>query len=95
MFERCIQLQISLNLKKCIFCTPFGIFWGHVVCKHGLLVDPANIVVIGDFPPPTSVRKLRATLGHTRYYMKFIRGYVHITSSIENIVQEGGEISIE
>jgi hypothetical protein len=65
MLDRCRQCQISLNLKKCIFCAPFGIFWGHVVCKQGLLVDSAKSVVILNLPPPTSVRNLRETLGHT------------------------------
>ena len=27
MLEKCRRYQISLNLKKCIFCAPFGIFW--------------------------------------------------------------------
>ena len=33
IFDRCIQLQISLNLKKCIFAVPFGTLLGHVICK--------------------------------------------------------------
>jgi hypothetical protein len=75
MLDRCRKFQISLNLKKCIFCVSFGILLGHVVCKQGLLVDPVKIVVIVDLPPPTSVRQLRAMLGHTGYYKKFIKGY--------------------
>jgi len=39
-------MQISLNLKKCIFCTPFGTLLGNVVCKEGVLVDPAKIATI-------------------------------------------------
>jgi hypothetical protein len=31
MLERCRQCQISLNIKKCIFGTPFGILLGHIV----------------------------------------------------------------
>jgi hypothetical protein len=31
MLDKCRQHQISLNLKKCIFCAPFGILLGHVV----------------------------------------------------------------
>jgi hypothetical protein len=31
MLERCTQCQISLNIKKCIFGTPFGILLGHIV----------------------------------------------------------------
>jgi hypothetical protein len=65
MLERCRQCQISLNIKKCIFGTPFGILLGHIVCKQGLLVDPAKIAVIVNLPAPKTVRQLRAMLGHT------------------------------
>jgi hypothetical protein len=67
MLERCRQCQISLNIKKCIFRTPFGILLGHIVCKQGLLVDPANITVIVNLPPPKKVFQLRETLGHKGY----------------------------
>jgi hypothetical protein len=68
MLERCRKFQISLNIKKCIFGTPFGIFLGYIVCKQGLLVDPAKIAVIVNLPPLESVRQLRETLGHIVYY---------------------------
>jgi hypothetical protein len=56
MLDKCKQCQISLNLKKCIFFSPFGVLLGHIVCKQGLLVDPYKIAIIVDIPPPTSVR---------------------------------------
>jgi hypothetical protein len=65
MLEICRQCQISLNIKKCIFGTPFGILLGHIVCKKGLLVDPSKIAVIVNLTPPKSIRQLRETLGHT------------------------------
>ena len=65
MLERCHQYQISLNLKKCIFCALFGIMLGHVVCHDGILVDPTKVVIIVNLPPPTTLKKLRSTLGHT------------------------------
>jgi hypothetical protein len=73
MLERCRQFQISVNIKKCIFGTPFGILLGHIVCKQGLLIDPTKIVVILNLPPPKIVCQLRATLGHIGYYRKFIK----------------------
>jgi hypothetical protein len=75
MLDRCHQLQISLNLKKCIFCTPFETLLGHVVCKDGLLVDQAKIVAILDMVALTSVRELCTTLGHIGYYHRFIQSY--------------------
>jgi hypothetical protein len=40
MFDRCREMQISLNLRKCIFCVPHGNLLGHIVCREGVLVDP-------------------------------------------------------
>ena len=88
MLDRCRQCQISVNIKKCIFITPFKIILGYVVCRKGLLVDPTKIFVIVNLPPPKSVRQLRATLGHTRYYMIFIKGYAHITTPMEKLLKK-------
>ena len=55
-----------------MFCSPFGIFFGRVVCKEGMLMDPTKIAIIVDFPPPTSVKQLITTLGHIACYRKFI-----------------------
>jgi len=65
MLDTCQRYQIVLNFKKCIFCVPFGILLGHVVCKQGLMVDPTNIVVIVNLEAPRNVKQLRVTLGHT------------------------------
>jgi hypothetical protein len=59
-----------------------------MVCKQGLIVDPANIAVILDLQPPTSVKHLRVTLGHTWYYMKFIKGYTQITTPMEKLLKK-------
>ena len=72
MLVKCRKHQISLNLKKCIFCAPFGILLGHIVCKQGLMMDPAKIAIIVNLPPPKSIKQLRTALGHTGYYRKFI-----------------------
>jgi hypothetical protein len=88
ILERCRKCQISLNIKKCIFGTPFGILLGHIVCKQGLLVDPAKILVIINLPPRKSMHELRETLGHTRYYKTIIKGYVQITAPMEKLLKK-------
>ena len=88
MLERCHHHQIALNSKKYIFCAPFRILLGHIVCKKGLLVDPAKIALILSLPPPTNVKILRETLGHTGYYRKFIKGYAAITAPMEKLLKK-------
>ena len=50
------------------------------------MVDPAKIAIIVNLPPPNSVKQLRTSLGHTRYYRKFIKGYAQITTPMEKLL---------
>ena len=88
MLERCRQHHIALNSNKCIFYVLFGMLLGHIVCKEGLLVDPTKIALILSFSPPKNVNMLRATLGYTGYYRKFIKGYTAITTPMEKILKK-------
>jgi hypothetical protein len=88
MLERCKQCQISLNIKKCIFGTPFWILLGHIVCIQGFLVDLAKIAIIFNLLAPKIVLQLRATLGHMGYYTIFIKGYVQITTPMEKLLRK-------
>ena len=56
MLEQCRQFHISLNMKKCIYCAPFGILWGHVVYRDGILMDSTKIAIIFYLHPPTLVK---------------------------------------
>ena len=75
-------------MRKCIFCAPFGVLLGHVVCRDGILVNPTKVAIILDLPPPTLATQLRSTLGHTGYYRKFIRGYAEITGPMEKLLKK-------
>ena len=88
MLGCCRQYQIVLNSKKCIFCAPFGVLLGHVVCRDEILVDPSKAAIILDLPPPTSVMQLKPVLGHTSYYRKIIRGYEKITVPMEKLIKK-------
>jgi len=77
-----------LNLKKCVFLVHFGNLLGHVVCKQGLMVNPTKITVILNLEAPRSVKKLHATLGHTGYYRKLIKGYAQINAPMEILLKK-------
>ena len=88
MLERCRQIQLSLNIKKCIFATSIGILLGHVVCKEGIKVDLEKIKVILDLKPPVNSKEIRIFLGHIGYYIKFIRHYHDITYPMDELLRE-------
>ena len=87
MLTKCRQHQISLNLKKCILCVPFGILLGHIVSRQGLMVDPAKIAIIVNLPPPNLVKQLHTTLGHIGFYIKLIKEYAKITAPMEKLLK--------
>ena len=94
ILDTCRKDQISLNLNKCIFCFPYDILLGHIVCKQGLMVDSAKIAIIVNLPPPNSVRQLRTTLGHTGYYSKLIKGYAQITAPMEKLLKKDAKYQL-
>ncbi len=42
--EECRWNGISFNLENYAFCVNLGVPLGHIVCSHGLLVDPEKIL---------------------------------------------------
>jgi len=88
MLDTCHRYQIALNLKKCLFCVPFVILLGHVVCRQGLMMDPAKITIIINLEELRSVKQWRTTLGHTRYCHKFIKSYAQITAPMEKLLRK-------
>ena len=51
------------------------------------IVDVENIAIILNFPAPTLVKQLSATLGHIFYYKKFIRIYASLIVSLEELLR--------
>ena len=52
------------------------------------MVDPAKIVVILNLEALRSVKQLCATLGHTGYYRKFIKGFSQVCAPILETIRE-------
>lgn len=88
MLDTCQNYQISLNLKKFILCVPYGILLGHVVCKHGLMVDPTKTIFFFNMDPPRNAKQLCVTQGHIRYYRNFIKAYAKITVPMEILLKK-------
>ena len=56
MLDTYRRYQIVLNLKKCLFCVPFGTVLGNVVCRQRLMVDLVKIMAISNLEVPRSVK---------------------------------------
>jgi len=64
VLQRCKDVNLVLNRKKCHFMVQEGVILGHVVSNKFIEVDKAKVEVIEKLPPPTSLKGVRSFLGH-------------------------------
>ena len=57
------------------------------------MVDPAKIMVTINLETSRNVKQLCATLGHTRYYRKFIKIYAQIIAPMEKLLRKDATLS--
>ncbi|GBG61692.1 hypothetical protein CBR_g23207 [Chara braunii] len=68
------------KLSKCRFAQHKVDFLGHYVSDQGLHTDDAKIIVIAEWPVPTSAKQLRIFLGLTSYCGNFIQRYARYSN---------------
>lgn len=86
---QCLQQnQFYAKLSKCSFGQSQVDYLGHIVSHSGVQMDPSKIEAVHAWPVPTTVTQLRAFLGLSGYYRRFIRNYASIASPITDLLQK-------
>jgi hypothetical protein len=73
---------------KCAFEVAAANFVGFLVNKDGIHMDPANVKAAVDWPVPKSVREVRAFLGLTGFYRRFIKGYEASARPLHELIKK-------
>lgn len=81
---------LKLNPEKCHFFQHQVEYLGHVVSKDGVRPVPGYVEVVKKWPVPRSREQIRAFLGKTGYYRRFIRNYVGIALPLTNRLKDDG-----
>ena len=76
--ERCLELHLKINVKKCDFLKSKVIYLGHVVSHEGIEPNPAKVEIIKNHPTPKSKKQLQSFMGLINYYRKFIPNIAHL-----------------
>ncbi|KAL0381612.1 UNVERIFIED_CONTAM: Retrovirus-related Pol polyprotein from transposon [Sesamum angustifolium] len=76
-----------VKLSKCIFGVPIVDYLGHVISADGVAADPAKLQAIVDWPPLRSITELRAFLGLTGYYSRFVQHYAAIVGPLSDLLK--------
>ena len=67
--------KLYLKHSKCSFAQHSLEYLGHIISDKGVATDASKIQSMLSWPTPTTMTELRAFLGLTGYYRKFVEHY--------------------
>ena len=92
--------NLKFKASKCEFFKTKVSYLGHVVSEEGVETEPEKIEALNTWPILKNVKDVRAFLGFTGYYRRFLRNYASIARplndllvghSSENNIQKAGK----
>ena len=88
VFQRFREGGMRLKPSKCDFAKPEITFLGFTVNENGLATTNELIDKVRNFPVPGRVKDVRAWLGLTGFYRKFVANYPDITKPLTKLLRK-------
>ena len=95
VLRRIRKAGLTLKMRKCQFAMSEFVYLGHVV--GGGLVQPeaAKLEAVRNFATPRTKKEVRAFLGLTGYYRKFIKDFASISAPLSDLTRKNGPNQVE
>jgi hypothetical protein len=61
-------------------------FFGHVISKEGIAVNPSKVESVLEWEAPKNVKQIRGFLGMVGYYRRFIEGFSKIAGPLTRLL---------
>jgi hypothetical protein len=88
VFQVLLTNKMFIKFSKCAFAQPQIEYLEHVISHHGVATDPDKTAAMVQWPVPSSFTEVRAFLGLTGYYRKFIRSYGIIAKPLTSLLKQ-------
>ena len=88
VFDCLLKAGLRLKPGKCKLVRKQVEYLGYVVSSTGISADPKKVLAVQGFPRPTELRALRAFLGLTSYYRRFIPCYSSIAQLLYSLTRK-------
>ena len=88
VFDCLLKAGLRLKPGKCKLARKQVEYLGYVVSSSGISADPAKVSAVQGFPRPTELKALRAFLGLTSYYRRFIPCYSAIAQPLYHLTRK-------
>ena len=88
VFDSFRKANLKLKMSKCHFAAKEVKYLGHRFTQEGIGVDCEKIKAVVDFPTPKKLTNVRAFLGHSGYYRRFVEGYAAIARPLNQLLRK-------
>jgi len=82
---------VRLRLAKCLFMQPQVTYCGFVISGDGVQPLAAKVDAIKNAPEPNDVSQLRAFLGMTNYYHRFLPDVATVLEPLHQLLRKGSK----
>ena len=86
VFSRLKDHNLKLKASKCEFMKSRVTYLGQVVSEYGIETDQEKTNAIRTWPTPKTVKDVRAFLGFTGCYRRFIQNYAGIARPLNDLL---------
>ena len=88
VFERLKKAKILLDPKKCMFLRREAQVLGHIVGNNQFKPNPEKISAIKNYPVPNTLKKVRAFIGMSSYFRRFIKDFSAIAKPLSDLLKK-------